>query len=164
LRLWLALLLAMAAPAGAAPLGWAHYANEAYGYELDVPPGFVGRTQTEHPAGQTFAGETAEIIVWGEELRARDFEAAAKAELDKALGDGWALSFQVRTPQSAAFEVRKGGLVLHRRMIAVCEGKGVASYVIGFGRAEVPAMAPVLETMALGFRAAGDCSFQAGAI
>ena len=158
MRALLAALLLIASPAAAAPAGWITYTNDAWGYVLAVPDGFVNRPQTTDSSGAVFGGPEAEIMVWGEPLDEPDLEAKGDDVLSGFFGAGWNMMSQTFTPQSISLELRKGATVLHIRIIPVCEGKAVAQYRFGYTTSDIPTLFPVQEEMITEFRADGDCS------
>lgn len=158
MRALVAALLVIATPVAAVPAGWITYTNPAWGYVLSVPDGFVNRPQTTDDSGAVFSGSASEIMVWGEPLDEADLEAKGDAVLKGFFESGWAMMSQTFTPQSVSLELRKGGTVLHVRIIPVCEGKATAQYRFGYMTSDVPKLGPLQEEMVTEFRASGDCS------
>ena len=134
MRLLLALLLLLPMPALAAGT---HYTNARYGYAIDVPAGFIGQGESDNGDGQVFKTPTATLTVYGGNVMEADFEAGVKAREEYSIGDGWAITYQVATPQKASWSGSKGGRVLYARMIALCKGTEFAAFELEYSKADV---------------------------
>lgn len=153
-----AALAAAALPAGAAPADWITYTNSAWGYVLAVPPGHVNRPQTTDESGAVFGGDVSQIIVWAEKMTEADLEAQGDALLAEFFNDRWAMTFQQFTPQGVTIDLRKGGTIMHLRLVPVCEGKAFAQYRFGYTPTDAAKFKTVQDQMDVEFKASGACS------
>lgn len=151
-----ALLLTLAAPAAADD--WVHYNNDAYGFELDIPPGYVGRAETSMPDGQLFQGDTSDITVSAGPLTARDFEAQVKAQIADDAEAGWGFVFQLSTPRAASYGVQMGDRRMWTGLIPVCGGKGFAEVNVTYGSADAVAMQRPVSRMERSLKSTGVCT------
>jgi hypothetical protein len=147
-------MLLLAAPAAADD--WVHYTNSAYGFELDIPPGFVEQAESEN--GQVFRGSTAEITVSAGVIAARDFEAQAAAQWQEDADDGWGLWFKNSTPQSASHGGKKGDRQMWTGLIPVCGGSAYVEVTVTFGSIDAVAMQRPVSRMERSLRDTGSCS------
>ncbi|MDO8359373.1 MAG: hypothetical protein Q7T08_04960 [Devosia sp.] len=154
LRLLLAALLVVAAgPALGAE--WGHYENARFGYGIDVPPGFAGRGEAENGDGQVFATPVATLTVFGGFIMAADFEAEVKQRQAWAAGDGWAITYQMTTPDKASFSGKHGARILYARMIALCSGTAFGMFELEYSVADMAAFDPVVNRLVQSLRASG---------
>jgi hypothetical protein len=149
LALSLALML-LALPAIAA--GWGHYDNARYGYATDVPPGFVAEGESDNGDGQVFSTPTARLTVFGANILAADFEAELRDRQAAATADGWAITYQVSTPNAGSFSGKKGGRILYVRAIALCRGTQLAVLQFDYSRADLAAFDPIVTRLVGAFR------------
>jgi len=152
MRLLLALLLMLPLPATAAE-GWGHYTNVRFGYAVDVPPKFVAQGESANGDGQVFETPTATLTVFGGNVMEADFEAEAVAREGYAQQDGWAITYQVSTPQKASWSGKRGGRILYGRMIALCGGQQFASFELEYSSADLKAFNPVVDRLVSSLRA-----------
>ena len=151
----LAALLLMASPAMADD--YLHYTNSHWGFELDIPPGYVGRAETGDQDGQLFQGDTSEIIVMGAPMDAADFEAQATQQQQETLDAGWGFVFKLSTPQAVSFGGKKGSQHLWVGLIPVCGGKGFAQVYVTYGSADGVEMQRPVSRMERSLRSTGTC-------
>ncbi|KKB85640.1 hypothetical protein VW29_06515 [Devosia limi DSM 17137] len=134
---------------------WTHYENDAFGYEIDIPPGYENYMDSADGNGAVFmlVGMQQELTVWGEALEADsgDFTDAAQRALDSDIADGWAITYQVATPDWASWSGVKDGQVLYRRMIILCDRQSHASFRSVYPSQDLPGMHPVLEGLVRSF-------------
>lgn len=150
MRLVLALLLLLAAPAMAAD--WGHYTNVRFGYAIDVPPGFAAQGESDNSDGEVFRAPTATLTVFGGNILDGDFESEVRTRQAFATGDGWAITYQVSTPQKASFSGRKGARILYARMVALCGGTAFAMFTLEYGRADLERFNPVVDRLVFSLR------------
>ncbi|MBJ3784840.1 hypothetical protein [Devosia sediminis] len=136
---------------------WGHYANERFGYEIDVPPGFEGSGESDNGDGQVFYRLEAEqqLTVWGGHLL-EGFEAEAAQRQDRASQDNWGISYQASTPQWAVFSGQRDHRVLYQRMIALCDGASYAGYALEYNVRDLAATDAVIDGLNRSL-AASDC-------
>ena len=158
MRLLLALLLLLPLPAMAAD--WGHYTNVRFGYAIDVPPGFVAQGESDNGDGQVFKTPTAALTVYGGNVMEADFEAEVKAREGYSKDDGWAITYQVSTPQRASWSGKRGARILYGRMIALCGGEQFASFELEYSSVDLKAFNPLVDRLVSSLRAtegSGSC-------
>ncbi len=145
------LLLLIAAPAWAQY--WTPYANARFGYELDVPPDFVGNGESANGDGQIFYNLAAEqgLTVWGGHVL-EGFEKDAKAVLDAASAENWSITAQSLTPHWAAFSGQRDHRIVQYRMILLCDAVSYAAYRLEYNIRDVAQMAQVIDGINRSFR------------
>ena len=153
MRLLLALLLSLPVPAMAAD--WSHYANARFGYAIDVPPGFVAQGESDNGDGQVFKTPTAMLTVYGGNVMAADFEAEVAQREQFARDDGWAITYQVSTPQKASWSGKRGARILYGRLIALCGGSQFANFELQYSSADLKGFNAVVERLVSSLKASG---------
>ena len=159
MRLLLALLLMLPLPAMAAE-GWGHYTNVRFGYAVDVPPTFVAQGESDSGDGQVFKTPTATLTVYGGNVMEADFEAEVAQSEQFAKDDGWAITYQVSTPQRASWSGKRGARILYGRMIALCGGEQFASFELEYSSVDLKAFNPLVDRLVSSLRAtegSGSC-------
>ena len=151
MRLLLALLLLLPVPAMAAE--WGHYTNVRFGYAIDVPPGFVAQGEADNGDGQVFKTPTATLTVFGGNVMEADFEAEVKAREGYATDDGWAITYQVSTPQKGSWSGKRGARILYGRMIALCGGGQFGSFQLEYSSADLKAFNPIVDRLVSSLKA-----------
>jgi hypothetical protein len=151
MRLLLALLLLIPLPAFAAD--WGHYTNTRFGYAVDVPPRFVAEGESDNGDGQVFKTPTAVLTVFGGNVMETDFEAGVGQREQFAKDEGWAITYQVSSPQKASWSGKRGGRILYGRMIALCGGQQFASFELEYSSADLKAFNPVVDRLVSSLRA-----------
>ena len=151
MRLLLALLLLIPLPAFAAD--WGHYTNTRFGYAVDVPPRFVAQGESDNGDGQVFKTPTAVLTVFGGNVMETDFEAEVAQREQFAKDEGWAITYQVSSPQKASWSGKRGGRILYGRMIALCGGQQFASFELEYSSADLKAFNPVVDRLVSSLRA-----------
>lgn len=155
MRVILALVLALFARPVAAQ-EWGHYANERFGVEVDVPPGFQ---QDEPPAngdGLRFSTPTAELAVFGSFMAAEDFEADVAQQIKYAEDDGWNITYQAVTPGWASWSGRRGSRILYARAVPICGGAAIGAFQLTYMEADLKAFDPVVERLVRSLRDSGS--------
>jgi len=135
---------------------WEHYANVRFGYEIDVPPDFVGQGESSNGDGQIFyrPGTQQELTVWGGHLL-DTFEQEVANRLTDANAENWAISYQASTPQWAVFSGQRDHRIVYQRMIALCDGAGYAAYRVEYNIRDLAAMDAVIDGLNRSFVAEG---------
>ena len=151
MRLLLALLLLLPLPAMAAD--WSHYTNVRFGYAIDVPPGFTAQGESDNGDGQVFKTPTATLTVFGGNVMEADFEAEVKAREGYATDDGWAITYQVSTPQKASWSGKRGARILYGRMIALCGGEQFGSFELDYSTADLKTFNPIVDRLVSSLKA-----------
>jgi hypothetical protein len=153
-RLLLLCLFLIASPALAQ--FWGHYENAGFGYEIDVPPDFVGQGESDNGDGQVFLrlGADQALTVWGGHLL-DTFEGEVAERLGYASADNWAITYRASTPQWAVFSGQRDHRIFYQRMIALCDGAGYAAYRVEYNIRDLAAMDAVVEGLNKSFVAAG---------
>jgi len=151
MRLLLALLLLIPLPAFAAD--WGHYTNTRFGYAVDVQPRFVAQGESDNGDGQVFKTPTAVLTVFGGNVMETDFEAEVAQREQFAKDEGWAITYQVSSPQKASWSGKRGGRILYGRMIALCGGQQFASFELEYSSADLKAFNTVVDRLVSSLRA-----------
>lgn len=119
----IAVMMPLMASAGLAA-AWSHYANDRYGYAIDIPPGFSEVAESGNNDGgvSTSPDGRTELRVWGAYLLDRSFaeEIAWRVEQDKA--DGWQVSYDRRLARAASWSGSRGERIFYRRSVMGCDG------------------------------------------
>ena len=159
MRLLLALLLVLL-PLPAMAADWGHYTNVRFGYAIDVPPGFLAQGESDNGDGQVFKTPTAALAVFGGNVVEADFEAEVTAREGYASDDGWAITYQVSTPQKASWSGKRGARILYGRMIALCGGAQFGSFQLEYSSADLKAFNPIVDRLVSSLKAtdgSGSC-------
>lgn len=156
MRLLVALVLCLAASPALAQF-WGHYANARFGYEIDVPPGFVGQGESDNGDGQDFynLGSEQGLAVWGGHLL-DSFEQEVADRLAYASAENWGISYQASTPHWASFSGQRDHRIFYQRMIALCENTSYAAFRLEHNIGDLTQMQAVVEGLVRSFRPS-DC-------
>lgn len=156
MRLLVALVLCLAASPALGQF-WGHYANARFGYEIDVPPGFVGQAESDNGDGQVFydLGSEQGLTVWGGHLL-DSFEQEVADRLAYASAENWGISYQASTPQWASFSGQRDHRIFYQRMIALCDGTSYAAFRLEHNIGDLAQMQAVVEGLVRSFRPS-DC-------
>lgn len=143
----LPLLLLFALPAHAGP-AWSLYPNDRYGYEIGVPPGFIGQDEPDAGDGQVFrsADGNSVLTVWGGYLL-DGFADEAGSRLAALRKGGWTLTYQATTPGWASYSGTKGRRVTYFREIAGCRDTQYAAFELQYPSTEIRAMNEVVSKL-----------------
>jgi len=138
--------LLLIAPALAAD--WGFYQNSRYGYEIAVPPDFVGGGESASGDGQAFRSRDGArtLLVWGGFLTAGDFSAKMVARQEADAADGWALSYQASSPRWVSYSGTRNGSILYVRAIARCDGQ-YAMFRLEYPKADAVRFNPVVDRL-----------------
>ncbi|WIJ24636.1 hypothetical protein [Devosia sp. RR2S18] len=120
---------------------WDHYANARFGYSIDVPPGYSGTGESANGDGQSFEdpGRMQTLLVWGGQLH-DGLDAEVANAMRSAAETGWAITYQVATPEWAAFSASKDQRLQQQRLIRLCDGASYAAFRIEYAQEDVPNM------------------------
>ena len=142
------LLIVLAGPVVAAP-GWDTYLNGRYGYQVGVPPGFVGQGESDNGDGQVFRSKdgTQVLTVWGGFLVDTDFAGDVKSRIDDFSKQHWNVNYQATTPQWASYSGTKGQRVIYVREILGCKGQQYASFELAYPSNDIGKMNPVVDKL-----------------
>ncbi|WEJ57780.1 hypothetical protein [Devosia sp. FJ2-5-3] len=150
-------LFALSVPASAQE--WGRYDNGRFGYSIAVPPGFVGQGESDNGDGQVFVlpGRVTSLTVWGglTGVVNNGFEVQAEASIGHDIDEGWNITYRATTPKWASWSGTKGGNILYRRMVLLCDGSAYAAFEMKYGQIDRPSMDPVVERLVGSLR--GDC-------
>jgi hypothetical protein len=135
--------------------GWERYDNGRYGYQIDIPPGFVGQGESDNGDGQEFVlpGKAANLLVWGGMLMEPDFESEVDAAMGYAEEAAWNITGQTVTSRWAEISAIKGFRVFKQRLIALCDGTSYAALRLEYSVADSSEIDAVLGQMEKSFRA-----------
>jgi hypothetical protein len=150
----LVILALLAAPASAQD--WSSYGNGRFGYEIDIPPLFVGQGESDNGDGQVFARQqgAARLTVWGANMMAPNFEGEVAQAIEFAKGDGWTVSYQAATPEWASFSGTNFGRIMYQRMVLLCDRHSWAAFQLDYSLRDGK-MDPIIEQLVRSLR--GDC-------
>ena len=151
MRLILALLMLLPMPVMAA--GWGHYTNVRYGYAIDVPAGFMAQGESQNGDGQVFKTPTATLTVYGGNIPDGDFETEVVQRERYAEQDGWAITYQVSTPQRASFSGKHGARILYARMIPLCGGEQFAMFELVYSSVDLHTFNPIVDRLVASLKA-----------
>jgi hypothetical protein len=142
------LLIVLACPAFAAP-GWDSYFNGRYGYQIGVPPGFVGQGEPDAHDGQVFhSKDGAQILkVWGGYLADTDFADDVKSRMDDFSKQHWSVNYQATTPKWASYSATKGQRVVYVREILGCKGQQYATFELQYPSVDIGKMNPIVDQL-----------------
>lgn len=151
----LVLLLALINPALAQY--WQSYANAAYGYAIDIPPGYEHFADSADGNGAIFMldGRFQELTVWGARLGASPeaFGTAVTARQGEDEAAGWNVSYQALTPDWATWSARRDDFVLYQRMILLCDRQSYAAVRSVYPMQDLYDMHGVIEGIVRSFQA-----------
>ena len=133
---------------------WGHYENARFGYEIDVPPDFVGQGESDNDDGQVFLRLGAEqaLTAWGGHLL-DTFETEVGDRLAAVSDENWAISYQASTPQWAVLSGQRDHRIVYQRMIALCDGGSYAAYRLEYNIRDLAAMDAVIDGLNRSFAA-----------
>lgn len=135
---------------------WDHYENARVGYEIDVPPDFVGNGESDNGDGQVFYNLDAEqsLTVWGGVLM-DGFAEEASLSAQTLAAEGWGVTEQSTTPQWATLAAMRDHRLIYQRMIALCDGQRFAAFRLEFNIRDLSRTEDVLGGLARSFVAVG---------
>ncbi len=118
-----------------------NYANARFGFSAAIPTIVsFDKTESDNGDGVAFHSEdgTAELRVWGSNLIEADLASEARADLQFAKQDGWAVSYAGGKygRKFAVFSGSKGGRIMYERMVSTCNGQATAHYRIEYPTAD----------------------------
>jgi hypothetical protein len=119
----IAALLSLLSPASLAA-GWSHYANDRYGYAIDIPPGFSEVAEPDNSDGgvSTSADGKTKLRVWGAYIMQESFADEIAWRIDQDKTDGWQISYDRRLAKAASWSGSKGDRIFYQRGVAGCNG------------------------------------------
>ena len=131
---------------------WTHYANERFGYELDIPPGFSSYSEASEGVAQHFfmAGERQELKLWGGRLES-GLEHFTASLIIEHTANGWNTTSQSATPQWASLSGVQPKRSFFQRMILLCDGDSYAAFRLEFDTADLNAVEPILQGLTRSF-------------
>lgn len=153
---WLLVLLFCLALGPALADDWGHYANERFGVEADVPPGFGPEPPPANGDGQAYATPTARLAIYGSLILEGDFEREVAQRMRWDEADGWAITYKVVTPGWASWSGQRGSRILYVRAVPVCGGAGYGAFSLEYSRADLKAFDPVVERLVRSLRDSGE--------
>ncbi|WP_375449795.1 hypothetical protein [uncultured Devosia sp.] len=153
----LLIMALMAAPASAQD--WDYYANLRFGYQIDIPPGYVGLGESDNGDGQEFQRRRGaqRLVIWGGLLETgnESFEAEVNRLMQQAEAGAWHVTYQVTTPQWASFSAIKGARVHYQRMILLCDRQSYGSFSAEYSLRNLAEMDPIIDRLVGSLR--GNC-------
>ena len=154
MRTFLALIFALlATPVLAAD--WGHYANERFGVEADVPPGFEAGAPPANGDGLGFSTPTAKLSIYGSLIGEGDFESEMAKLIGYDVQDGWAITYQVTTPGWASWSGKRGSRILYARAIRMCNGDIYGAFTLEYSVADLEAFNPFVDRLVASLRDSG---------
>jgi len=159
LALLAVLLLAVPGWAAAAP-GWSRFVHAPSGAAADVPPDFAVDAANEVPGtGRLFrsADGRALLHVSGQPITAGQFSDFIAAIIARDQDEGWSVTFRSETPHWAAWTASRGGMILHGRVILVCDETQVATARFTYPALDIGRYEPVADRVARSLGQDGGC-------
>jgi len=144
----LAVLVVLSFPARGAEAS-ASYFNDRYGYEIAVPPGFVGQGEPDAHDGQVFRSPDGNSVltVWGGYLVDGSFADDVAARMADFRRDGWNVTYQAQAPDWVSYTGTKGRRVSYSREIAGCKGTQFAAFDLQYPSTQIRAMNAVVSKL-----------------
>jgi hypothetical protein len=107
--------------------GWGRYDNSRFAYAIDIPPGFSDVAEADNSDGglSISADGTAVLRVWGAYLVDRDFKSDVADRVQSDATEGWVISYDRRTAESASWSGSKDGRVFYARAVLGCDGAAI---------------------------------------
>jgi len=149
-------LLALALLISPAAGGWGHYDNARFGFSIDVPPGFQVQGESANGDGNSFTTPTAELRAFAGNIVVGDFETEAGYERAAASDEGFAITYQVTTPQKASFSGKKGARIVYARLVAIC-GDQFMGFVLEYSAADMAKFNPVIDRLVSSLAGPKNC-------
>lgn len=136
---------------------WATYDNQAFGYQVDIPPGFDGQGAEANGSGETFLldGRVGRLKVWAAPLGSSGFEPESYGQLAADMASGWGVTERSTTPTWATWSGAKRDRVLRQRMIALCDGKAYAAIRLDYAQTDRSKLDPLVDQLVASLKA--DC-------
>lgn len=150
-------LLALALLISPATGGWGHYENARFGFSIDVPPGFAVQGESANGDGNSFATPTAALRAFAGNIVDGDFETEVGYERDAIADEGFAITFQVTTPQQASFSGKHGARIVYGRLVAICGGQEFMGFVLEYSAADMTKFNPVIDRLTSSLTAPKSC-------
>lgn len=150
------LLIALLFPSAAFAQYWDHYANDRFGYAIDIPPDFVGNGENDSRDGQSFYNLEAEqgLSVWSGPLQT-GFEAEAAERISLETGQNWQLIEQATTPTWARFSAQRDHRIFSFYMIPLCDGATFAAFRAEYNIRDRVKFDPIMEGLVRSFQPTG---------
>jgi hypothetical protein len=138
---------------------WGHYGNGRFGYDIDIPPDYLGQGESDNGDGQEFQRlrGAQRLTVWGGLLGvvSENFEAEVKSQMQDAEAGDWNLTYQATTAQWASFSGIKNRRILYQRAILLCDRQSYAAFRLEYSQQDLAKMNSVVEKLVGSLRA--DC-------
>ena len=152
-----AALLALSLLISPAAGGWGHYDNARFGFSIDVPPGFVVQGESANGDGNSFTTPTAELRAFAGNIVEGDFESEVRGEQSAITDEGFAITYQVTTPQKASFSGKHGARIVYGRLVAICGGQEFMGFVLEYSAADIAKFNPVIDRLVSSLKAPASC-------
>lgn len=150
-------LLALALLIGPATGGWGHYDNARFGFSIDVPPGFAVQGESANGDGNSFTTPTAELRAFASNIVEGDFESEARGEQSAVTDEGFAITYQVTTPQWASFSGKHGARIVYGRLAAICGGREFMGFVLEYSVADIAKFKPIIDRLMSSLQGPKSC-------
>jgi hypothetical protein len=152
LKAWAVALLLVASPVGAAE--WRAYDNAAFGYAIDLPPGFG--IEMDNGERLVLSDGPKRLEVFGLDLSPLRFEEAVALAMQSSVEEGFALVAQTTTPQQANWSGVEGANQLAVGVVPLC-GSNIAGYELRYQEIDGVAMQAVIARLQASLRKTGSC-------
>ena len=149
-------LLALSLLISPAAGGWGHYDNARFGFSIDVPPGFVVQGESANGDGNSFKTPTAELRAFAGNIADGDFETKARGEQSAITDEGFAITYQVTTPQAASFSGKHGARIVYGRLVAMCRDRFMG-FVLEYSAADIAKFKPVIDRLVASLKGPKSC-------
>jgi hypothetical protein len=130
---------------GASADGWGRYDNSRFAYAIDIPPGFSGVSEADNSDGgvSTSADGSAELRAWGAYLVDRNFKSDVADRVQSDSSEGWNISYDRRTANSASWSGSRGDRVFYARAMRGCDDAAIY-FRLEYDRSQLKAYDPIV--------------------
>lgn len=160
MRVFLVCLLLMASlSATVAAEEWKTYANDRFGYAIELPPGFAVTEEAANGDGVTLSTEDgqATLYVFAAYMTEGDFTAEITERIRYAdIDDGWKIDFKRIAKTGASYSGTLAGRVLYGRGVPLCDG-AVAYFQLEYPEARHAAYDPIVKHLVDSLKPSPGC-------
>lgn len=145
-------------PAAFAASGAQIYANQRYGYSLEIPPNFTLAAESDSGDGATFRSkeDKAEILVFATTFGDGTFEDEIRGRAQGEKDDGWTLTYEKIGRKAASYSGTRKGMILYARAMPLCAGSAVI-FRMEYPQSKRKAFDAKVEEMVKALKPGGGC-------
>ena len=158
MRVIVAALVLAASVVAAAAFDWGHYANQRFGYSIDVPPEFSAIDDADNgDGGMSRSDDTlSELAVWGSNLIEGGLREDFATRLAATEADGWTVSYRRETADWASWSGSQQGRLFYARAITLCDGQA-AYFLLEYPKARKKSYDPIVQRLVKSLKNARSC-------